>query len=96
MSKKLSKGIGGWGPKFVGAITGSTAAKEAQEQAAKQQAAIAAQQALLAQNAQALQANGAVENTVQAEAGGGAASVDTSAEDLRRKRAVAVATTLGV
>lgn len=82
---------------------GSDKALSPQEQAAKlakegqdQQMELARQQQIIAENATALAANSAVENTATVVAGGTASSVDEGLSDLKRKRVASVSSTLGV
>lgn len=75
-------------------ITGQATIMAA-EQAAKAQAQVQAQQAVIQQNALSLQANNAVDNTVTAVVGGTADANDTSG-DFKRKRSSSISTALGV
>lgn len=82
---------------------GSDKALSPQEQAAKlakegqdQQAELARQQQIIADNATALAANKAVDNTATVVAGGTASSVDELGTDLKRKRVTSLSSTLGV
>lgn len=82
---------------------GSDKALSPQEQAAKlakegqdQQAELARQQQIIAENATALAANSAVENTATVVAGGSAGASVVDGTDLKRKRVASVSSTLGV
>lgn len=82
---------------------GSDKALSPQEQAAKlakegqdQQAELARQQQIIADNATALAANNAVQNTATVIAGGSADAADTAGSDLKRKRVSSLSSTLGV
>lgn len=82
---------------------GSDKALSPQEQAAKlakegqdQQAELARQQQIIADNATSLAANSAVENTATVVAGGSADSVDAMGSDIKRKRVPSLSSTLGV
>ncbi|MCY1451123.1 hypothetical protein D9M71_679770 [compost metagenome] len=81
---------------------GSDKALSPQEQAAKlakegqdQQAELARQQQIIADNATALAANSAVENTATVVAGGSADAND-ALSDMKRKRVSSLSSTLGV
>jgi hypothetical protein len=82
---------------------GSDKALSPQEQAAKiakegqdQQAELARQQQIIADNATALAANNSVENTASVVAGGSADAADAMGSDLKRRRAASLSSTLGV
>lgn len=82
---------------------GSDKALSPQEQAAKlakegqdQQAELARQQQIIADNATALAANSAVQNTATVIAGGSADAADVTSTDLKRKRVSSLSSTLGV
>lgn len=79
-------------------LTGQNAALAAEEAAKKQQAQqgeLARQQQIIAENATALAANSAVDNTATVVAGGSAGLVDDGT-DLKRKRVSSLSSTLGV
>lgn len=82
---------------------GSDKALSPQEQAAKlakegqeQQMELARQQQIIAENATALAANSAVENTASVIAGGTASAADSAGTDIKRKRVSSLSSTLGV
>lgn len=82
---------------------GSDRALSPQEQAAKvakdqqnQQAELARQQQIIADNATALAANSAVDNTATVVAGGSADAADALGSDLKRKRNPSLSSTLGI
>jgi hypothetical protein len=83
------------GDAIYGSERALTPAEQQAKDTLKQQQALANQQAIIAQNATALQANSATDNTVTAIAGGTADSVD-SPMDFKRRRSSSVASTLGV
>lgn len=90
--------LGATGGNATGLLDGLTgqAARDAAEAQAKQQAALANQQATIAQNAAQLQASNAVDNSVNVVAGGSADAADSLMGDNRRKRTRSVASQLGV
>lgn len=65
------------------------------KEAGEQQAELARQQKIIADNATALAANSAVENTATVVAGGSAGMLDEGT-DLKRKRVASLSSTLGV
>ena len=82
---------------------GSDKALSPQEQAAKlakegqdQQMELARQQQIIAENATALAANSAVENTATVVAGGSADASGDALSDMKRKRVSSLSSTLGV
>ena len=72
-----------------------TPAEQQAKDTLKQQQALANQQAIIAQNAVALQANSATDNTVTAISGGTADAMDVGT-DLKRKRGGSVSSQLGI
>lgn len=79
-------------------LTGQNAAVAAEEAAKKQrgqQDELARQQQIIADNATALAANNAVENTATVVAGGSADAADMGT-DLKRKKVASLSSTLGV
>ena len=111
MGKKIRKTLSKFdlGAKFVkqaglpdpsgDAIYGSertlTPAEQAAKDQLKQQQELANQQAIIAQNATALQANSAVDNTVTAVTGGTADAMDTGI-DFKRRKTGSISSQLGV
>ncbi len=102
MSKKFKKAVNLFTGKslfdiakpVVDNFTGQ-AARDAASAQAKQQDALAQQQATIAQNAAQLQASNAVDNAVNVVAGGSADTADSLMGDNRRKRTRSVASQLG-
>ena len=79
--------------KYLGTdILGKKAAAEQQDKAD-----LAANQAALNQqnNANILDANSAIDNTVQTDTGGSAAALDAAASDNKKKRSGSISTSLG-
>lgn len=70
--------------------------QEQQAKTAKAQAEVAAQQALIAQNAIDLASNNTSDNTVNAVVGGTADANDSSSSDNRRRRGGSVSSVLGI
>ncbi len=66
------------------------------KEAGDQQAELAKQQKIIADNATALAANSAVENTASVIAGGSAGVLDEGMSDLKRRRGSSLSSTLGV
>lgn len=76
-------------------ITGK-AARDAAQQAAEQQAAIAKQQAVIQQNANAIAANTVSDNVATVVAGGTAGASGEDGMDFRRRQRASLSSTLGV
>jgi hypothetical protein len=76
-------------------LTGAATIRAA-EATQKQQAALAAQQAVIQQNATQLQAQSAVDNTVNVTTGGSADAADSLGTDFKRRRTGSIASQLGV
>lgn len=95
-SKKLTNAFTfGQGGSVLDGITGQATIDAAKAQA-RQQEALAKQQATIAQNAAQLQASNAVDNTVNVIAGGTADAADSMNSDMKRRRSGSVASQLGV